>query len=92
MVAKDKEDLGITRPADDFLPHGTLITIQRTRLLEVTEVPSFLLFQVSSVFIFIHETVILNELYLRLSLTGWLRAVVVASSAHVQRTYPRQVY
>lgn len=34
LVAKDKEDLGITRPTDDFLPHGTLITIQRARLLE----------------------------------------------------------
>lgn len=34
MVAKDKEDLGISRPADDFIPHGTLITVQRTRLLE----------------------------------------------------------
>ena len=62
MVAKDKEDLGITRPADDFLPHGTLITIQRTRLLEVTEVPCFLLFQVSSVFIFIHDAAILKRL------------------------------
>lgn len=35
LVAKDKEELGITRPSDDFLPHGTLITVQRTRLLEV---------------------------------------------------------
>ena len=34
-MAKDKEDLGITRPTDDFLPHGTLVTIQRSRLLEV---------------------------------------------------------
>lgn len=34
LVAKDKEDLGITRPTDDFLPHGTLVTIQRSRLLE----------------------------------------------------------
>ncbi|XP_020631796.1 ubiquitin-protein ligase E3B-like isoform X1 [Orbicella faveolata] len=34
LVAKDKEELGITRPSDDFLPHGTLITVQRTRLLE----------------------------------------------------------
>ncbi|KAL9980647.1 hypothetical protein ACROYT_G009257 [Oculina patagonica] len=34
LVAKDKEELGIVRPSDDFLPHGTLITVQRTRLLE----------------------------------------------------------
>ena len=38
LVAKDKEELGITRPSDDFLPHGTLITVQRTRLLEVKDV------------------------------------------------------
>ena len=38
LVAKDKEELGITRPADDFLPHGTLITVHRTRLLEVMDV------------------------------------------------------
>lgn len=37
LVAKDKEELGITRPSDDFLPHGTLITVQRTRLLEVKD-------------------------------------------------------
>lgn len=38
LVAKDKEELGITRPSDDFLPHGTLITVQRSRLLEVKDV------------------------------------------------------
>jgi len=38
LVAKDKEELGITRPSDDFLPHGTLITVQRTRLLEVKDI------------------------------------------------------
>lgn len=34
LVARDKEDLGITRPTDEFVPHGTLITVQRSRLLE----------------------------------------------------------
>ncbi|XP_031572556.1 ubiquitin-protein ligase E3B-like [Actinia tenebrosa] len=33
-VAKDKEVLGITRPNDDFVPQGTLITVRRNRLLE----------------------------------------------------------
>ena len=36
-MAKDKEELGITRPSDDFLPHGTLITVHRSRLLEVRD-------------------------------------------------------
>ena len=36
FVSKDKEVLGITRPYDDFVPQGTLITIHRNRLLEVS--------------------------------------------------------
>lgn len=34
LVTKDKVELGITRPSDDFFPQGTLITVHRARLLE----------------------------------------------------------
>lgn len=38
LVTKDKVELGITRPSDDFFPQGTLITVHRARLLEVKHV------------------------------------------------------
>ncbi|PFX16681.1 Ubiquitin-protein ligase E3B [Stylophora pistillata] len=34
LVTQDKEELGITRPSNDFFPQGTLITVHRARLLE----------------------------------------------------------
>ena len=35
FVTKDKEALGITQMSEDFTPHGNLITVHRSRLLEV---------------------------------------------------------